>query len=62
MDFSSQAVFTRDNVEILTHQLLTFKITDPLRAVYEVSDLPHAMEKLLQIALRATVGDMGDDF
>jgi len=61
MDFPLQQIITRDNVEIEVHPMLIFMISDPVRAVYEVYDLAHAVEKLLQTALRSVIGDMGLD-
>lgn len=41
--------------------MLLYKIQDPVRAVYEVTDLPQAVEKLVQTTLRSIIGDMGLD-
>jgi len=61
MDFPLQQIITRDNVEIQVHPMLIYRISDPVRAVYEVYDLAHAVEKLLQTSLRSVIGDMGLD-
>lgn len=61
MDFPNQAIVTRDNVEIVVHPMLLYKIHDPIRVAYEVYDLPHAVEKLVQTTLRSIIGDMGLD-
>jgi len=61
MDFPTQEIITRDNVEIKVHPMLLYRITDPVRAVYEVYDLPQAVEKLVQTTLRSIIGDMGLD-
>jgi len=61
MDFPLQQIITRDNVEIQVHPMLIYRISDPVRAVYEVYDLSHAVEKLLQTTLRSVIGDMGLD-
>jgi len=61
MDFPLQSIITRDNVEILIHPMLLYRISDPVRAVYEVYDLSHAVEKLVQTTLRSVIGDMGLD-
>jgi regulator of protease activity HflC (stomatin/prohibitin superfamily) len=60
-DFPNQTIITRDNVEIAVHPMLLWKIVDPVRAVYEVFDLTHAVEKLVQTTLRSIIGDMGLD-
>jgi len=41
--------------------MLLYKIIDAARCVYEVYDLTHALEKLVQTTLRAIIGDMGLD-
>ena len=61
LDFPTQAIITRDNVEINVHPMLLYRIVNPLRAVYETYDLCHAVEKLVQTTLRAIIGDMGLD-
>jgi len=61
MDFPLQQIITRDNVEIEVHPMLIYMISDPVRAVYEVYDLSHAVEKLVQTSLRSVIGDMGLD-
>lgn len=61
MDFPLQSIITRDNVEIQIHPMLLYRIVDPIRAVYEVYDLSHAVEKLVQTTLRSIIGDMGLD-
>jgi len=61
MDFPLQSIITRDNVEIQIHPMLLYKIEDAVRACYEVYDLPHAVEKLVQTTLRSIIGDMGLD-
>lgn len=61
MDFPVQDIITRDNVEIKVHPMLLYRIVDPVRAVYEVYDLPLAVEKLVQTTLRSIIGDMGLD-
>ena len=45
-DFPSQQVITRDNVTTEINALLYFQITDPKKAVYEIDNLPNAIEKL----------------
>src|SRR3989338_8453972 len=60
-DFPKQNVITRDNVGIEINALLYFQITDPRAAVYEIVNLPQAIEKLTQTALRNLVGSMDLD-
>jgi regulator of protease activity HflC (stomatin/prohibitin superfamily) len=61
MDFPQQRVITRDNVVIEINGLLFAQITDPMRAVYEVNNLPNAIEKLAQTTLRNVIGEMDLD-
>ncbi|NTW50239.1 MAG: SPFH/Band 7/PHB domain protein [Chlorobiales bacterium] len=60
-DFPRQNVITRDNVAIEINALLYFQITDPKRAVYEIANLPDAIEKLTQTTLRNIIGDLDLD-
>jgi regulator of protease activity HflC (stomatin/prohibitin superfamily) len=60
-DFPSQSVITRDNVAIEINALLYFQITDAKRAVYEIANLPDAVEKLTQTTLRNVIGDLDLD-
>lgn len=60
-DFPRQNVITRDNVQILINALVYFQITDPMKSVYEISNLPDAIEKLTQTTLRNVIGEMDFD-
>jgi len=60
-DFPKQNVITRDNVTMEINALLYYQITDPKAAVYEVNNLPQAIEKLTQTTLRNIVGSMDLD-
>lgn len=55
-DFPRQNVITRDNVTISINALLYFQIVNPKSAVYEIQNLPDAIEKLTQTNLRNLVG------
>ena len=57
-DYPSQSVITRDNVNVEIDALLYFQITDPERAVYEVANLPRAIEMLTQTPLRNVLGEL----
>ena len=57
-DFPRQDVITKDNVSIQINALIYFQITDPLKAVYEVTSLPTAIEKLTQTTLRNVIGEL----
>jgi regulator of protease activity HflC (stomatin/prohibitin superfamily) len=60
-DFPRQNVITRDNVATEINAMVYFQVTDPARAVYEIADLPNAIEKLTQTSLRNVVGEMDLD-
>ncbi len=57
-DFAKQNVITRDNVLTEINALLYFQIVDPVKAVYEIDNLPNAIEKLTQTTLRNVIGEM----
>ncbi len=60
-DFPRQNVITKDNVTISINALLYFQITDAKSAVYEIQNLPEAIEKLTQTTLRNLVGALDLD-
>ncbi len=60
-DFPKQNVITRDNVLTEINALLYFQITDPVKTVYEISNVPDAIEKLAQTTLRNVVGELNLD-
>jgi regulator of protease activity HflC (stomatin/prohibitin superfamily) len=60
-DFPKQNVITKDNVTMEINALLYYQITDPKAAVYEVVNLPEAIEKLTQTTLRNVIGSMDLD-
>src|SRR5574344_819141 len=60
-DFPQQNVITKDNVSIKINALLYFQIVDPKSAVYEIQNLPDAIEKLTQTTLRNLVGQIDLD-
>ncbi len=60
-DFPKQNVITSDNVTIEINALLYFQIMDPERAVYEINNLPDAIEKLTQTTLRNVIGGLSLD-
>lgn len=60
-DFPKQNVITRDNVTMEINALLYYQVTDPKRAVYEVANLPEAIEKLTQTTLRNVIGSLDLD-
>lgn len=57
-DFARQNVITKDNIQMQINALLYFQIVDPFKAVYEINNLPNAIEKLTQTTLRNIIGEM----
>lgn len=60
-DFPRQTVITKDNVSISINALLYFQIVEAKSAVYEIQNLPEAIEKLTQTTLRNLVGQLDLD-
>ena len=57
-DFARQNVITKDNIQMQINALLYFQIVDPFKAVYEINNLPNAIEKLTQTTLRNIIGEL----
>lgn len=57
-DFPKQSVITKDNVTTTINALLYFQIVDPVKSVYEIDNLPNAIEKLTQTTLRNVIGEL----
>ena len=57
-DFPKQNVITKDNVTTEINALLYFLIVDPVKSVYEIDNLPNAIEKLTQTTLRNVIGEL----
>ncbi len=57
-DFDKQNVITKDNVQTQINALLYFQIVDSFKAVYEINNLPNAIEKLTQTTLRNIIGEL----
>ena len=60
-DFPKQNVITKDNVTMEINALLYYQVTDPKAAIYEVMNLPEAIEKLTQTTLRNVIGSLDLD-
>ncbi len=60
-DFPKQNVITKDNVGTEINALLYYQIMDPVKAVYEIENLPLAIEKLTQTTLRNVIGELDLD-
>jgi len=62
-DLPKQPVITQDNVEMSIGGIIYYKIEEnnPQRAVYEIKNLPYAIERLAQTTLRNIIGSMHFD-
>ena len=58
LDVQEQEVITRDNAVILTNAIACVKVTDPVKAVYGVTDFSEAIRNLIMTTLRSIVGEM----
>ncbi len=58
LDVQEQEVITRDNAVILTNAVAFVKVTDPVKAVYGVTDFGEAIRNLIMTTLRSIIGEM----
>ena len=58
LDVQEQEVITRDNAVILTNAIAFLKVTDPVKAVYGVTDFSEAIRNMIMTTLRSIVGEM----
>lgn len=58
LDIDEQSVITRDNVKIVIDAIMYVQITDPVKATYEIANLPGATMQLAQTTLRSLIGEM----
>ncbi len=61
LDVQEQEVITKDNAVILVNAIAFIKITDPIKAVYGVTDFSEAIRNMIMTTLRSIVGDMALD-
>ena len=61
MDFPPSAVITRDNVTMEVDAVLFYQITDPVKAIYEITNLGNAMVQLTVTSLRNVMGELALD-
>lgn len=57
-DFPKQNVITKDNVGVEINAIIYFQVMDPVKALYEINNLPDAIEKLTQTTLRNVIGEL----
>jgi regulator of protease activity HflC (stomatin/prohibitin superfamily) len=58
LDVQEQEVITRDNAVILTNAIAFMKVTDPVKAVYGVTDFSEAIRNMIMTTLRSIIGEM----
>jgi regulator of protease activity HflC (stomatin/prohibitin superfamily) len=56
LDVPEQVCITKDNVQVAVDGVLYFKILDPERASYGISDYNYAIQQLAQTNLRSEIG------
>lgn len=61
IDLPPQPVITRDNVTINVDSVVYWQITDPIKAVYEVTDLIGGIVQLTITGMRSVMGEMDLD-
>ncbi len=55
-DVTPQDVITKDNVSVSVNAVLTFRVTEPDKAVIEVEDFGFAISQIAQTTLRSVLG------
>jgi regulator of protease activity HflC (stomatin/prohibitin superfamily) len=58
LDIEPQEVISADNAMVTTDAVCFYQILDPVKASYEVNDLPKAMQNLIMTNIRAVLGSM----
>src|SRR5574338_1144083 len=61
LDVPEQDVITRDNAVIITNAIAFIKVTDPVKAVYGVTDFSEAIRNMSMTTLRSIIGEMNLD-
>jgi len=61
LDVQEQDIITKDNAVILTNAIAFIKVTDPIKAVYGVTDFSEAIRNMIMTTLRSIVGEMNLD-
>ncbi|HTP23531.1 MAG TPA: slipin family protein [Solirubrobacteraceae bacterium] len=55
-DIPAQDLITKDNVTVRVEAAVFFRVVDPIKAVVEIRDYQHAVLRIAQTTLRATLG------
>ena len=61
LDIPEQVCITKDNVQVFVDGVVFFRVTDPMRASYGVSDYVSALIQLAQTTLRSEMGKLDLD-
>jgi regulator of protease activity HflC (stomatin/prohibitin superfamily) len=61
MEVPAQDVITRDNVTVKVNAIVYFRVTDPTKAVIEVTNFLYATSQLAQTSLRSVLGEVDLD-
>jgi regulator of protease activity HflC (stomatin/prohibitin superfamily) len=61
LDIDQQEVITKDNAVIIANAVAFVKVTDPVGAVYGVTDFHLAIRNLVKTTLRSIIGNMDLD-
>ena len=61
LDIQSQDVITRDNAMVRTDGVVFFKILEPQKAAYAITDLEASIVRLVQTNIRTVMGSMEMD-
>ena len=61
MDPPEQRLMAKDNSELFVDPVVYFRITDPIKTVYDVNDFAGSFESLIQTTLRQEVGKYDGD-
>jgi regulator of protease activity HflC (stomatin/prohibitin superfamily) len=62
MEVPAQDVITRDNVTVKVNAIVYFRVTDPTKAVIEVTNFLYATSQLAQTSLRSVLGEVDLDW
>jgi len=58
LDFPPQPVITKDNVTMMVDSVVYIQISDPVRAMYEVSNVSQAIRQLAMTNMRNIMGEL----
>jgi len=61
LDFPKQSVITSDNVTMEIDAVLYYQVEDPKKAIYGISNVVDAIEKVVQTSLRNVTGELSLD-